>query len=708
MPINNVFVNGQRHAVNFSFADLEKKVDGSKNLGELKFGADGKLHRINNHAFFTSKNTVVTSADENQKTREVIMALLKDKFGKGTELQRDLLLEAKNLLLGEDVVFRPISRDEVREIITQLKSVNATKSSMNLMTSIARRIKESTPESLTGLLEQRTFAPETVKQVIKGWSNSSVARGRSVNFATWSEKADLLQTNALANELRALGKSGDSANDLISKALYDALKDAGADVTGEAGETGSEADVKLLHTAQARLLAHGIGDDPSVVQNVKQNFIRQILAQVDTILRSAKNGTELRATSNLREALSSMDVEMSRTINALSLALNKNAKDPLDNMTIFYETLETCGYKSANGQNAAFEKPCDIRGKMTLGAKSQKIMDKYVAGVKDRLAKVLDELFANVQTFTDLRECRKFLAQKQTLFTADGLNELALRVSRPIIRREITTPVAALNEFASFYTSQERTDFRVIFNQEYINAYRLIEGPAEDCSPHELGERIKIRNTLISARKVLFEGAPGKLNGIGFGFPPESLSHPALQPTNFHQLTVGRTFDTVEDFAPIVKNLSKELYASGKEGQKKLDKSALRLTKLRNLSGSDLAKRLNLKSLKTSAGVAEAKALQNEAPTERLSRAEQRRHDKVFAAAMREESDNYAGHGREVHAVHQNILEMIKLMGYSTVLLDNRLKGDDDGLERTSIGLTRDGVPVKIAPETAEIETDVE
>ena len=134
MPISSVSVNGQNLAVNFSFADLEKKVDGSKNLGELKFGADGKLHRINNHAFFTSKNTVVTTADENRNTREVIMALLNDKFGQGTELQRNLLLEAEKILLGDDVVFRPISRDEVRQIIAELKNVNASEASMNTMT----------------------------------------------------------------------------------------------------------------------------------------------------------------------------------------------------------------------------------------------------------------------------------------------------------------------------------------------------------------------------------------------------------------------------------------------------------------------------------------------------------------------------------------------------------------------------------------------
>lgn len=701
MPISSVSVNGQNLAVNFSFADLEKKVDGSKNLGELKFGADGKLHRINNRAFFTSKNTVVTTADENRNTREVIMALLNDKFGQGTELQQNLLLEAEKILLGDDVVFRPISRDEVRQIIAELKDVNASEASMNIMTSLVRRIKESTSESLTGLLEQKAFAPDSVKKVIKGWTDSPVARGRSVNFATWSEKAELLQANALANDLRARGKTGDSANGLISKALYDALRDAGADVAGVADGTGPEADVKLLHTAQARLISQGIGDDQTVVQNVKQSFIRQILSQVDTILRNGTNGAKIPATLNLSEALSSMDVEMSRAIASLSVFLNKNAEgaQAQDNMTIFYETLETCGYKLADGQDAAFEKPGDIRGKMTLGAKPREIMDKYVAGVKDRLAKVLDELFANVQTFADLRECRKLLVQKQALFTADGLNELALRVSRPLIRREIETPVAALKEFVSFYESQERTNFRVIFNQDYVDAYRLIEGPVEDCSAQELGERFQILNDRHLVRKVLTEGVPGVLNGLGFGFPPEGLNHPALLPTNFHQLTKGRSFDTVASFEPIVKNLSQELYASGKAGQKTLDKMALNLLELGNLSSDDLAKRLNLRGLKTSKYAAESEAQQNEVPLDELSRSARRRHDKVFAAAMREESDNHAQHGRVVDAARNDILEMLAKMGYTTAVLDRRLKGDDEGLEQTGIGLMRNGVPVKIAPE---------
>lgn len=106
----------------FTFAELESKVNGKYNRGELRLDADGKLHRLNNHVWTQLFNNKTTDYQANINVREAIYNSISARFG-GSEGVSQYLKVAQEALIGIGNIDKPISRDEVRAIIAQLKAV---------------------------------------------------------------------------------------------------------------------------------------------------------------------------------------------------------------------------------------------------------------------------------------------------------------------------------------------------------------------------------------------------------------------------------------------------------------------------------------------------------------------------------------------------------------------------------------------------------
>lgn len=141
--MNIATVNG-----NFTFDELEKKVNGTYNRGELRLGSDGKLHRLNNHVWAQVFNNKSTDSQENVNVREAIYHVIAARFG-GSKALAGYLKVAQEALTGSENIRKSISRDEVRAIIAQLKAVegkdvqnaeNALKAAkLELSNALARR-----------------------------------------------------------------------------------------------------------------------------------------------------------------------------------------------------------------------------------------------------------------------------------------------------------------------------------------------------------------------------------------------------------------------------------------------------------------------------------------------------------------------------------------------------------------------------------------
>lgn len=106
----------------FTFAELESKVNGRFNRGELRLDAEGKIHRANNHVWLQVFNRKATNEQENLNVRTAVFDVIAREFSnaKGTS---PYLQIAQEFLLGEENAVKPLSRDEVRGVIAQLKAV---------------------------------------------------------------------------------------------------------------------------------------------------------------------------------------------------------------------------------------------------------------------------------------------------------------------------------------------------------------------------------------------------------------------------------------------------------------------------------------------------------------------------------------------------------------------------------------------------------
>ena len=122
--VYSITVNNGRVAVSDqdkAYAALEKAVVGRNyNLGELRLGSDNKFEIINNHKIL--KNNVRTKAADNMAVRQAVYEVLSQKFSARTT-PNTTLDSVKKFLFGDAVIAnQPLTRDEVKNMITLLKS----------------------------------------------------------------------------------------------------------------------------------------------------------------------------------------------------------------------------------------------------------------------------------------------------------------------------------------------------------------------------------------------------------------------------------------------------------------------------------------------------------------------------------------------------------------------------------------------------------
>ena len=171
----------------FTFANLEAKVNGNCNIGELRFdSSDGAIHSINSHDFWTGLNNKRPNLCENAATRSAVLALLEGQFGATAELQ-EVFAEIKERLVGKANVHKPISRDEVRVMINLLKhEAGDDLTDGKILSREKVRMHLDISEGLkTGGRAVRTAwaaaKGDKIKTYIKGWGRSSVLNEVSAN-----------------------------------------------------------------------------------------------------------------------------------------------------------------------------------------------------------------------------------------------------------------------------------------------------------------------------------------------------------------------------------------------------------------------------------------------------------------------------------------------------------------------------------------------
>lgn len=110
----------------FTFDELESKVNGTYNRGELRLDGSGKLHRMNNHVWGIAKfwNDKTSSVQQNIDVRNAVFESIRNRFSANAGV-KDHLAVAREFLLGCKNFAQPLSREEVRKIISQLKSIEA-------------------------------------------------------------------------------------------------------------------------------------------------------------------------------------------------------------------------------------------------------------------------------------------------------------------------------------------------------------------------------------------------------------------------------------------------------------------------------------------------------------------------------------------------------------------------------------------------------
>ena len=119
----NVTLDGVQKG-SFTFDELERKVNGTYNRGELRLGEDGKLHRMNNHVWGLAKlwNDKTSDIQQNIDVRNAVYESIKNKFSRNAGTWSYLSV-AREFLLGRENFTKPLSREEVRLIISQLKNI---------------------------------------------------------------------------------------------------------------------------------------------------------------------------------------------------------------------------------------------------------------------------------------------------------------------------------------------------------------------------------------------------------------------------------------------------------------------------------------------------------------------------------------------------------------------------------------------------------
>lgn len=223
---------------NYGFNDLKKAVNGTHNIGELRFETlDGRIHTINSHNIRTSKNNVISVESDNVVTRNAVLRLLEEQFGDNAKLGV-ALNEIRERLVGGSNGTKPISRDEVRFMISLLES-EAKDSTATVLTANQVRAKLDLSERLKTCSSsvRKAWAKchgDEIKTYIKGWGKSTVLEELSVNVKSSQKNQKPAFDPAAVPSAQAKGKTDLFAAETKKlDALLDsdlkALRGAGAD-----------------------------------------------------------------------------------------------------------------------------------------------------------------------------------------------------------------------------------------------------------------------------------------------------------------------------------------------------------------------------------------------------------------------------------------------------------------------------------------------
>lgn len=611
MPVNKIEVNGKSYDVNFSFAELEAKVNGGNNIGELRFGEDGKLHRVNNHRFFTSWNSRVTTGAENERTRTLILELINDRWGAEFMSQhRDCQKSVQKLLLGDNVRFEPISRDEVRAIIDMLKD-GCDGAHISDVATLIRDIKANGADAAA--VEQRMESLNLdIEKAVKGWNLSSAARTRSENFANWTEKAESLKMNVILQQLKenpgCSGKSfqREKLNRHFTSALVKALNRAGVDVPDRIAReqvvkdglptdettlrSGPAADRKILGYA-ADAVKSGNVDEANVVSSVKAALREQMLQDVEQSLFGGGTIVTHRFVGEVKDAMK----EVASAVIAFQKSLQKTATPGLAKETYeqFLTAMTTCGIEKvvskAQAANApagvtqftteavdgsgrtrteelskdpvlfSMEGPDGEEGEFTTLQMEKAFRQKYAEAVKSRLAREFDAVFGNANTLKDLADCRTRFERRADLFTFSGVEIIARGASENVLARDVNVLRDAFKSFVAYFKLDSRPHNQITFNEDFLNDFRCYEGPADLISPEDLAKRFGAARRISEMMKMFTTGNPKFFNGLGFGFPRELLE------THFSNTTFIRLVQNIDDATLVSDSL--ENFASTAESR---------------------------------------------------------------------------------------------------------------------------------------------
>ena len=752
MPVNKIEVNGKSYDVNFTFAELEAKVNGDKNIGELRFGKDGKLHRVNNHSFFTSWNTRVTTGAENEQARTLILELINDRWGDEYMAQHaDRLKAVQKLLLGDNVRFEPISRDEVRAIIGMLKDGYDGAQISDVVTLI-RSIKAN---GGAAAVEQRMESLNLdIENAVKGWNLSATARIRSANFANWAEKAESLKNDVILQQLKENPSytersfQREKLNRHFTATLVQALNQAGIDVPDRiVGEptlrSGSAVDREILSYA-ADAVRSGNVDEENVVASVKASLREQLLQDIEQSLLGGGAIVTHRFTGEVKDAMK----EVASAVIAFQESLQKTAAPNLAKET--YEQLltamTTCGIEkvtshdevthgnvvvkklttvsvdgSGNERTEALSEdpvlfsmpgPDGSEGEFTTLQMEKAFLRKYAEAVKSRLAGEFDAIFGNANTLKDLAACRARFERRADLFTFSGVEVIARGASENVLARDVNVLRDAMKSFVTYFNIGKRPRNQILFDEAFLNDFRCYEGPADLLSPEDLAKRFGATRRIAEMMKLFTTGNPKFFNGLGFGFPRE-LIEKHYSNTTFIRL-VQNVDDTVlksnplDNFAAsveskpldsfvgaVVKDLCELVRSSKGYGQKALDRIALRLIDLYNAKNTDLMRSLAnggdvVKVLEE--GVPNEEA-DNEVPDDsKLSEKKYKKKLKAWANDMTKQLGGEANRMAGLNAVSKirnAILKFVNMMGYEYMIPKEQPTDP-----RSTYVLTMNGVPV--------------
>lgn len=653
MSVNSIRVNGKSYDVNFTFDDLEKKVNGSKNIGELRFGKDGKLHRVNNHSFFTGWNTHVTTGAENEQARMLILELINDNWRGDLEgYQTDQRQAVQKLLLGDDVRFDPISRDEVRVIIDMIKK-GLSGSQITDSVMLVRCIKANAVNAAA--FQQRMKSMELdISKVIKGWNLSDTAQTRSVNFANWAEKSRALKMdNVLRRVQESVGYSKDSIermrlNRWFTETLVQTLQAEGVDIperllkkplvkggqpTGEMiPRSGPAVDREILSCAVNAVKSGRVGE-ADLVSLIKAALRERLLQQIDQQLLMGGSVITHRFNADVKSAMN--EVVSSVALVQKFLAETEDPSYVRVAPELRFQMLTNCGFErvishqsEVQGEQTVYRQittravdgsgeartedrpwnptvvtttgPDGEEGEFTTYQMEKAFLQKYVGAVKTRLAEEFDALFEGGNTLGALARGRARFEKRADLFTSSGISVFARTESDNVLAHDVNVLRDAMKQFASYYAGGNAPKNQISFDEDFLKDFRLLEGPADNLSPEDMLKRLNVARQDNEKLKMLTTGSSKFFNGLGFGFPKELIENRYSNMT-FHCFVRSINRDELKDnpldservIRPVVKDLCELVRNSKRYGQKALDKIALRLIDLYNAKNTDLMRNLN-------------------------------------------------------------------------------------------------------------------